>query len=254
MPDVEYSVETMLHGVTDGYTTETYAKDSNTNHIVLDDGRKFQLDRAGNFAKNFTFAFDANKSCFVTHSLQRIRIAYWTMRCCAISIIRILRSLPNRLIDARIQTMHWICGVCWTHLCRRSINRVCVNCWIKVNPHFARRKYSVKIHTCLRKTQILMISIRNRHHTLSIQSCEGTGSRHLSKYRIRFVERHPKRSSVQNMVPRRLGFKGSVLWTFPISNFTSFTIRSVGRRQMFGETARIERQALQMSHTRDESE
>lgn len=48
LPDVEYSVETMLHGVTDGYTTESYGKDSCVNHIVLDDGRKFQLDEPGN--------------------------------------------------------------------------------------------------------------------------------------------------------------------------------------------------------------
>lgn len=48
LPDVEYSVETMLHGVTDGCTTETYGKDSYTNHILLDDGRKFQLDKPGN--------------------------------------------------------------------------------------------------------------------------------------------------------------------------------------------------------------
>lgn len=48
LPDVEYSVETMLHGVTDGYTTESYGKDSSINHIVLDDGRKFQLDKPGN--------------------------------------------------------------------------------------------------------------------------------------------------------------------------------------------------------------
>lgn len=43
LPDVEYSVEAMLHGITDGYSTEEYGH----NHIVLDDGRAFQLDEPG---------------------------------------------------------------------------------------------------------------------------------------------------------------------------------------------------------------
>lgn len=47
LPDVEFSVETMLHGVGDGYTTEMYGTDSYTSHILLDDGRKFQLDKPG---------------------------------------------------------------------------------------------------------------------------------------------------------------------------------------------------------------
>lgn len=48
LPDVEYAVEIMLHGIDEEdikkykYDNELYA-----NHILLNDGRKFELDRPG---------------------------------------------------------------------------------------------------------------------------------------------------------------------------------------------------------------
>lgn len=50
LPDIEYSVETMLHSdINHEPSTHEYENnDSYATHIVFDDGRKFELDRPGN--------------------------------------------------------------------------------------------------------------------------------------------------------------------------------------------------------------
>lgn len=54
LPDVEYAVEVMLHGIDDEdvkkykYDNELYA-----NHIILNDGRKFELDKPGELTAFF---------------------------------------------------------------------------------------------------------------------------------------------------------------------------------------------------------
>lgn len=50
LPDIEYSVETMLHSDNDYEPSkhEYENGDSYARHIVFDDGRKFELDRPGN--------------------------------------------------------------------------------------------------------------------------------------------------------------------------------------------------------------
>lgn len=52
LPDVEYSVETMLHNAGDpelsgAYTLHDTSNDHYASHIVLGDGQKFQLDKPG---------------------------------------------------------------------------------------------------------------------------------------------------------------------------------------------------------------
>lgn len=49
MPDIEYSVETMLHSdINHEPSKHEYAnEDQYATHIIFDDGRKFELDRPG---------------------------------------------------------------------------------------------------------------------------------------------------------------------------------------------------------------
>lgn len=49
LPDIEYSVETMLHSdINHEPSSHEYANgDEYATHIVFEDGRKFQLDRPG---------------------------------------------------------------------------------------------------------------------------------------------------------------------------------------------------------------
>lgn len=50
LPDIEYSVETMLHSdINHEPSSHEYENgDEYATHIVFEDGRKFQLDRPGN--------------------------------------------------------------------------------------------------------------------------------------------------------------------------------------------------------------
>lgn len=50
LPDIEYSVETMLHSDMIEPSKYEYENDDNyPTHIVFEDGRKFELDRPGKF-------------------------------------------------------------------------------------------------------------------------------------------------------------------------------------------------------------
>lgn len=60
LPDIEYSVEVMLHSTNDQESNIVFAQteyendDNYASHIVFEDGRKFQLDRPGmGFSHNF---------------------------------------------------------------------------------------------------------------------------------------------------------------------------------------------------------
>lgn len=53
LPDIEYSVETMLHSdIIEPSKYEYENDDDYPTHIVFEDGRKFELDRPGRFALN----------------------------------------------------------------------------------------------------------------------------------------------------------------------------------------------------------
>lgn len=57
LPDIEYSVETMLHSdINHEPSSHEYANgDEYATHIVFEDGRKFQLDRPGKRTDNHVF-------------------------------------------------------------------------------------------------------------------------------------------------------------------------------------------------------
>lgn len=60
LPDVEYAVEMMLHGIQeDDLKRFEYDNDLYANHIVLKDGRKFELDRPGEFCDDFGLTSNA---------------------------------------------------------------------------------------------------------------------------------------------------------------------------------------------------
>lgn len=58
LPDIEYSVETMLHSdINHEPSSHEYGNgDEYATHIVFEDGRKFQLDRPGNQTAALTHA------------------------------------------------------------------------------------------------------------------------------------------------------------------------------------------------------
>lgn len=61
LPDIEYSVETMLHcsDTNEPSKYEYENGDDYPTHIVFEDGRKFELDRPGKFSKITTMQPDA---------------------------------------------------------------------------------------------------------------------------------------------------------------------------------------------------
>lgn len=61
LPDVEYAVEMMLHGIKeDDVKKLEYDNDLYANHIVLKDGRKFELDKPGECRDEFALSSDTS--------------------------------------------------------------------------------------------------------------------------------------------------------------------------------------------------
>lgn len=78
LPDIEYSVETMLHSdINHVPSKHEYENDDNyATHIVFDDGRKFALDRPGKIVGRLTMtiqkkSMDSNSFILFIDSLAR---------------------------------------------------------------------------------------------------------------------------------------------------------------------------------------